>query len=162
MPSEIFGPDLETPIITPFLSCHTHELEGKVIGWDYFYNYRTKEQLANTNGMIEWSPVELNFMQYKVLNALCIKGKLKCAEIDEPLEEYEKYGYASKNELLQSIFKTGLAALDGEDIVLIMRGCQVIMIGDHFLAGDNNTGRFDNWLAKHFMEMQFGIKERNE
>lgn len=159
LPSEIFGPDLETPIINPFLSCHAHVQDGTVIGWDYYYNYRTKEQLANANGMSEWSPIELNFLQYKVMNALCIEGRLKSAEIDEPLEEYEKYGYASKDELLQSLCKTGLVALDGEDLILIIRGCQVVEVGDHFMAADNNSGRFDNWLAKHSMELLFGIKE---
>lgn len=153
LPSSIFGPDLKTPQIVPFLSCRVHEKNGRVIGWDYNYNYYTKAQLEDVKGSTEWSPVELNILQYNVVNALCIEGRLLISEIDESEEEYSKYGYRTRDDLVKSVCLTGLAAIDGDELVLIVRGCKVMMIGKRYLAADNNSGRFDNWLMEHSMDL---------
>lgn len=156
LPPGIFGADLETPQLSPFLSCRTHEDKGKVVGWDYYYNYRTREQLEEINGTIVWEPVELNFIQYKVLNVLCLYGILPIADIVEPEEEYRNHGYESKNKMIESLCRTGLVAQQGDNLVLITRECKVVMVGSHYLVADNNSGRFDNWLAEHSLELLFG------
>ena len=59
-------------------------------------------------------------------------------------------GYESLDAFIQSLCDTGLVARKGTGkICLLSRGCQVMMIGDKNIMGENISGRLDNWLMKH-------------
>ena len=71
-------------------------------------------------------------------------------------------GYKSLDDLIESLCKTGMVTKVGEHkIRLISRGCQVIMIDDKFIMGENISGRMDNWLMRHSSEFLPWMKQTN-
>lgn len=159
--SDIFGNDLDTPKMAPFLSCKI-TMHEEMIGWNYWYHEIDNNYLKSVNGTEEWEPVSLDEIQFGVMNALLKDGELDFSETPQIKKEIMDSGYKSIESLIQSLCETGMVArLDSNKIRLITRGCKVIMIGNKYLMGENNSGRFDNWIAKHINELIFcDIKER--
>lgn len=153
LPPDIFGEDLFTPKITPFLSCKVRRTEEGMIGWEYLYHGHTHKDLNSINGSVEWQPVFLNEIQYRIMNCLLVDGELEFNKIPKLQTDAVNFGYQSLETLIKSLCDTGLVAQDGNKLVLITNKCQVLMIGKHFIAADNNSGRLDNWLMKHFREL---------
>ncbi len=151
--STLFGEDLETPKVIPFLSCQATRKDDKV-GWNYVYHEYSKDDVESVNGTVEWQPFKLDVLQFSVMNVLCTDGEM---DIDkEPQLEGDALtaGYKSIDDFVQSLCDTGLVArVKDNKIRLISKGCKVIMFGDKLLAGENNSGRFDNWLLKHMDEL---------
>lgn len=152
LPPDIFGEDLETPRMAPFLSCKIGDMDG-VMGWNYWYHDYDKNELKSNDGMDEWQPFFLDEMQYRVMNVLCVDGVLDINEVSQIEKDALANGYSSVEELIQSLCSTGMVALVGErKLKLITRGCKVMMFGNKFIAGENISGRLDNWMNKHIEE----------
>ena len=153
LPPAIFGEDLETPRMAPFLSCQITNHDGRM-GWNYWYHEFDNDSLKSLNGTDEWQPTTLNEIQYRVMNVLCVDGKLDFSEVPQIKEDALSFGYESLDDLIHSLCETGMVAmLDDNRIELITRGCKVVMFGDKFLMGENNSGRFDNWIKRHMDEL---------
>lgn len=152
LPAYIFGEDLETPKMTPFMSCRIVQ-KGDRKGWELWYHDFEKKDLESVEGVLEWEPFYLDEIQYRVMNVLCADGGLDFSEVPSLEKDALESGYESLEALIQSLCKTGLVAKVGENkIRLLSRGCQVMMIGDKFIMGENISGRMDNWLTKHMGE----------
>lgn len=149
LPSEIFGDDLESPKMTPFLSCRIVQ-KGERRGWELWYHEFDKRDLESVQGTLEWEPFYLDAIQYRVMNVLCVDGEFDFNDVPSIEKDALESGYESVDALLQSLCKTGLVAKIGDaKIRLLSRGCQVMMIDDKFIMGENISGRMDNWLLKH-------------
>jgi hypothetical protein len=124
------------------------------MGWNYWYHEFDNDSLKSLNGTDEWQPTTLNEIQYRVMNVLCVDGKLDFSEVPQIKEDALSFGYESLDDLIHSLCETGMVAmLDDNRIELITRGCKVVMFGDKFLMGENNSGRFDNWIKRHMDEL---------
>ncbi len=153
LPPIIFGEDLDTPKMTPFLSCQITKHEN-MIGWNYWYHEFDNNSLKSVNGTDEWQPIILDEIQFRVMNVLCLNEVLDFSDVPQIEKDALDFGYESLDFLIQSLCKTGyVTRLDNNRICLITKGCQVMMIGDKYLMGENNSGRFDNWLMKHTNEL---------
>lgn len=150
LPQHIFGDDLTTPKMSKFLSCKI-EKQGNMTGWDYKYHFYKEDVLKSNNSFDEWQPDYLNYVQYRVMSILCTNGMLDLSKNPQIEKEAIDFGYKSLADLIDSLCNTGYVTKIGNNkIELISKGCQVIMMGDKFLIGENNSGRFTNWLIKHF------------
>ena len=153
LPPVIFGEDLETPKMTPFLSCRIAQ-KGERRGWELWYHDYEKTELESVNGTLEWEPFFLDEIQFSVMNILCMDGELDLAQTPSVEKDALEKGYDSLEDFVQSLCKTDLVAKVGPTkIQLISRGCQVMMVDDKFIMGENISGRMDNWLLKHSAEM---------
>lgn len=149
LPSVIFGDDLESPKMTPFLSCRIVQ-KGERKGWELWYHEYGKKDLESVHGTLEWEPFFLDDIQFRVMNILCLDGELDFSEVPSVEKDALEAGYESLDALIQSLCDTGLVARKGTGkICLLSRGCQVMMIGDKNIMGENISGRLDNWLMKH-------------
>lgn len=152
LPSVIFGDDLESPKMTPFLSCRIVQ-KGERKGWELWYHEYGKKDLESVQGTLEWEPFFLDDIQFRVMNILCLDGELDFSEVPSVEKDALEAGYESLDALIQSLCDTGLVARKGSGkICLLSRGCQVMMIGDKNIMGENISGRLDNWLMKHAEE----------
>lgn len=161
LPSVIFGEDLETPKMTPFLSCRILQ-KGERIGWELWYHDYVKKDLESNSGTLEWEPFFLDEIQFRVMNILCMDGDFDFKEVPSVEKDAVEAGYKSLDDLIESLCKTGMVTKIGEHkIRLISRGCQVIMIDDKFIMGENISGRMDNWLMRHSSEFLPWMKQTN-
>lgn len=161
LPSVIFGDDLESPKMTPFLSCQI-TMQGDMMGWNYLYHDFEKKDLESNEGTIEWEPFYIDDIQFRVMNILCACGEFDFAEVPVIEKDALKAGYESLDALIKSLCDTGMVArVDQNKIRLISRGCQVMMIGDKNIMGENNSGRMDNWLMKHMDKIMPWAKPKN-
>ena len=153
LPPYIFGDDLETPKMTPFLLGRITK-KGDRMGWIYYYNDVDEHELNSINGTVEWHPTYLDEIQYRVMNLLCIDGELDFSEIPSIEKDAQVFGYETLDTLIQSLCDTGMVArVDANRVRLISSHCQVMMIDDKYIMGENTSGRFDNWLIKHSSEI---------
>ncbi len=161
LPPSIFGDDLETPKIKPFLSCQITR-RGNLIGWNYKYHFRTKKELDAVEGAVEWEPILIDKIQYTVMNHLCVCGELELPELLAFEKEAFNAGYLSLDSLIQSLCNTGMVARTGDHkIQLSTRGFKMVMIGDKYYMGENNSGTFDNWLLRHSNNMLAKMPEKD-
>lgn len=152
----IFGEDLNTPMPSPYLAARIKETSSGAFGWEYNYIGLTSKELNVNEGTVEWKPAELDMDQYSVMSIICSEGYF---EMDEKLaEDLKGTKYNNVEDFAQSLVNTGLVAWEGNRLMALVPGITVTMIGDKFLAGENRTGRFDNWLMKHSFELLFGNK----
>ena len=152
LPSEIFGDDLETPKMTPFLSCQITK-QGELKGWNYWYHEFDKDSLNSINGTTEWQPFFLDELQFRIMSMLCNYNEIDISKVPQIEKEASERGYISLDAFIHSLCDTGMVArVEANTVRLISKKCQVIMIGDKYLMGENNSGRFDNWLIKHMKD----------
>lgn len=152
LPVSIFGDDLETPKLKPFLACKIAK-QGDRMGWCYFYYPMSKQELNSITGTVEWQPTFLDEIQYRVMNMLCYDGELDFSEVPQIEIDAKEFGYPSLEELIQSLCNTGIVArTDTNKIRLLTQDCQVMMINDKFVMGES-AERLNNWLIKHSAEI---------
>lgn len=149
LPNDIFGEDLQTPALSPFLSCRTHIEDGKAIGWDYEYFDRDDSFLRDNNEIQEWKPVELDIAQFAVISELCKKSSIDTRG-DKDLEDFvKKNGYMDLQSFIDGLIKTKLVSCVEGRLTLLTKQCQCFIHGDKFYAADNDSGRLNNWLIKN-------------
>lgn len=152
LPNLIFGPDLDTPKMTPFLSGRIAK-KGDRMGWEYWYHFFDKKDLESIEGTFEWNPTFLDEIQYRVMNVLCLDGELDFDEVPSIEKDAREYGYLTVDDLIKSLCDTGMVArIDTKKIRLLTRDCQVMMLGDKFIMGESSD-RLNNWLIRHSDEM---------
>lgn len=159
LPNLIFGEDLETPKMTPFLACKIAK-QGNMMGWCYLYHPFTKEDLNSVDGTVEWQPTFLDEMQYRVMNVLCSDGILDFSEVPQIEIDAKEFGYQSIDDLINSLCDTGMVAkIDANKIRLLARDCQVMMIDDKYVMGESSD-RLNFWLMKHQEEIFPWMKKK--
>lgn len=147
--SGLFGEDLEIERLSPFLEAKPvlAEAAHEKPGWIYRKIPMTAKQLAQGADHTEWQPVELDDVQFAVVERLCSED---VSITDPELLAYLETQGRERDVFFQSLINTTLVARDGERLVLTTRECAIFLLPDgRTVAGENNTGRLTRWLERY-------------
>jgi hypothetical protein len=148
IPDDIFGDDLNMEPATRFLDCRMQELNGYQ-GWEYNNILISDENLKANTEVTQWQPVELDITQHIIISHLCNKGEIDL-ETDKDLENFVIEGsYISLADFLEKLKATGLVYVENLKLKLLTDQCQcAVLPSGKFVAGENKSGRFTNWMMK--------------
>lgn len=148
LPQDIFGEDLQKEPATVFLRIR-YKRDENTEGWEYDYWPASDKQLNDNYEVEEWKPVELDNVQFSVLQVLSRKGLVNWAE-DKELHEYViKEGYSSIEEFISKFCATRLVCCEGNYIKYLTDECVCVCCGGIWYAADNKDNRLMNWVMKH-------------
>ena len=148
LPSVLFGEDLKTPCLSPFLDARIHKDKGAPIGWDYDYQDLTAKRLLQNNVIEEWKPVEIDETQWVILGELGEKGSV-CIKDNKDLERFViQGGYSDLNDFIDKLLATRLVTIDGDNIRFLTYQCDRVCVKGKWYAAENITGRLNNWAIK--------------
>lgn len=144
----LWDDDLSLENMNFFIRCKPMDVpEGK--GWEYRYEEIPKSVLENIACSKKWEPVYLDDNQYLVLNMVCSKGRQNIKDFD--FLNYLKKEGISIDDFISTLLKTGLFAMDDNDLVLIAENCtSMILPSGDIVAAENNTGRLTKWLKEYY------------
>lgn len=150
IPHSIFGEDLRLEPANRFLDGRIQKLDEQV-GWEYKpYPIKNKELKTNKQ-FAEWSPIELDFTQYRVIARLCVENEIDLSVAAKLEREVIRDGYLSLAEFLEKLEITGLVYIENQKLKLLTDQCQpVILPNGKLVAGENKSGRVTNWIMKNF------------
>ena len=159
LPNLIFGEDLDTPKMIPFLSGRIAK-KGDRMGWEYWYHCYGKKDLESVEGTVEWQPKYLDEIQFRVMFYLCEEGELDFAKEPQIEKDAQEFGYLTIDDLVKSLCDTGVVAKIGPNkIRLLTQDCQVMMLDDKYIMGESSD-RLNNWLIKHSEEVMPWMKKK--
>ena len=146
--SDIFGEDLIIEPINIFLDSHSKEYCGK-LGWEYKYIFFNAKSLKSHSHIENWKPIEIDIAQHVIIAELCKYGEINLVTD----KEFEKFvlanGYSSLAEFLERLIKTGLVFVENSILKLLTDVCRcAVLPSGKFVAGEDKSGRFTNWLMK--------------
>ena len=145
LPSILFGEDLKTPCLSPFLDAKIHKDKGTPIGWDYGYKVMTSQELSQNNIIEEWKPVEIDKVQWVILGELGEKGSV-CRKDNKELECFViQEGYSDLNDFIDKLLATRLVTIDSDNLRLLTYKCDRVCVKGKWYAAENVTGRLTNW-----------------
>lgn len=151
LPQDIFGEDLQKEPATVFLRIRYKRNESTE-GWEYDYWPASEKQLNDNYEVEEWKPVEIDQVQFSVLQVMRRKGQVNWAE-DKELHEYViKEGYSSIEDFLAKFCATRLVCCEGNYIKYLTDECVCVCCGDKWYAADNKDNRLMNWVMKQRAE----------
>lgn len=146
--SDIFGEDLETPCLSPFLDAKIHQDKGLPIGWDYNCHVLSDRCLSQNNIIDEWQPVEIDEAQWVILGELGEKGSVNMKN-DKSLENFViQKGYSDLDDFINKLIATQLVTIDGDNLTLLTYHCDRICIEGKWYAGENVNGKLTKWAMK--------------
>ena len=148
LPSILFGEDLKTPCLSPFLDAKIHKDKGTPIGWDYGYKVMTTQELSQNNIIEEWKPVEIDKAQWVILGEIKKQGSV-CIKDNKDLERFViQGGYSDLNDFIDKLLATRLVTIDGDNLKLLTYQCDRVCVKGKWYAAENVTGRLTNWAMK--------------
>lgn len=148
LPSFIFGEDLKTPCLSPFLDAKIHNDNGSPIGWEYNYRALTAQELSLNNIIEEWKPVEIDKAQWVILGELGNKGSV-CIKDNNDLECFViQEEYSDLNDFIDKLLATRLVTIDSDNLKLLTYQCDRVCVKGKWYAAENVTGRLYNWAMK--------------
>jgi len=142
---ESFLADLSVERVSPLLWCKAVEQRGQK-GWRFWFDVINQKVLQEQSPPRQWEPFVVTEAQFKVMNALCIEGKLS---LDHPLIRD-----LSVNEKLDlnALFDMRLIAKKDDGIVLLTRLCRcAIMPSGVLVVGDDSSGRMTAWVEREIL-----------
>ena len=152
LPSILFGEDLKTPCLSPFLDAKIHKDKGTPIGWDYGYKVMTSQELSQNNIIEEWKPVEIDKVQWVILGELGEKGSV-CIKDNKDLECFViQEGYSDLNDFIDKLLATRLVTIDSDNLRLLTYKCDRVCVKGKWYAAENVTGRLTNWAMTQIQE----------
>ncbi|MDY5665657.1 MAG: DUF6602 domain-containing protein [Alloprevotella sp.] len=152
LPSILFGEDLKTPCLSPFLDAKIHKDKGTPIGWDYGYKVMTTQELSQNNIIEEWKPVEIDKVQWVILGELGEKGSV-CIKDNKELECFViQEGYSDLNDFIDKLLATRLVTIDSDNLRLLTYKCDRVCVKGKWYAAENVTGRLTNWAMTQIQE----------
>jgi hypothetical protein len=106
-------------------------------------------ELDNAPFFQDWQPVFLNEIQAAIIQELLL-GKEYIDIYDYTMADFVDKFNLSLDALVKSLIDTGLVSCDDNKLRLLTRLCRIAFLpsGD-IVAGEDNSGRFSNWLSKH-------------
>lgn len=149
IPTEIFGEDLSMEPATRYLDCRLQKL-GEHLGWEYNNILVSNKKLKENTEVTEWQPVELDEIQHCIVSHLCNKEEIDL-EADKQLEPFvvKEGKYNSLTDFIEKLKLTGLVFVENNKLRLLTDQCQcAIMPNGKYVAGENKSGRFTNWMMK--------------
>ncbi|WP_219703613.1 DUF6602 domain-containing protein [Marinomonas lutimaris] len=117
-------------------------------GWMFKYDELSKDTLESRTSSIEWNPVEVTSSVYAIFHQL--------TQSDVYTKEPDFIAFAEKeagsvSEFIDQITSTNFAAYDGECLSLNSENLIAAALRDgRFVLAENNSGRFDVWLASNY------------
>lgn len=148
LPSFLFGNDLKTPCLSPFLYAKIHIDKDTPIGWDYEYQVMTAKELSQNKIIEEWSPIEIDEAQWVILGEL-EKNGMVCIKNNKELEHFVIHeGYSDLDDFIEKLLKTRLVTIDGDNLRLLTNQCDRVCIKGKWYAAENVTGRLNDWAMK--------------
>lgn len=143
-----WGEDLLSENLHPFIMARIKK-EKELVGWEYNYQDFSKKSLDEIPFYKKWKPIALTEIQFTVINLLC-EGQFIRLSDDDFINFITTNGY-SLDEFKNSLIDTGLVGIEGEEIKLITKECQCIILPDgRFIAAENNSGRLTRWISKNY------------
>lgn len=150
LPSSIFGEDLQMEGSNAFLSANSVIVDG-MRGWNYHYTGLREFTLAeHANDSLDWSPVQLTFEQFHILNYLCKYEFIKLHRIRRVLSLGEDEVF-DVDSLIQFLKNADLVYIYADkELRLLTQKCQTLIMPDgNYYAADNKTGRLTRWSEKN-------------
>lgn len=152
LPSILFGEDLKTPCLSPFLDAKIHKDKGTPIGWDYGYKVMTTQKLSQNNSIEEWKPVEIDKAQWVILGEIGKQGSV-CIKDNKDLERFViQGGYSDLNDFIDKLLATRLVTIDSDNLRLLTYKCDRVCVKGKWYAAENVTGRLTNWAMTQIQE----------
>lgn len=148
--SSIFGEDLELEGSNPYLSANIVWADG-MRGWNYHYTTYSRSVLkGQVGGSMGWSPVQLSFDQFQIINYLCKNQSLKLHKIRRALALSDDPDF-NVEDFIASLINTGLVYLyASRELRLLTEACRTIIMPDgNYYAADDKTGRLTRWAFKN-------------
>lgn len=145
-----WGDDLEMEGLNEFLRAKAVIKEDQG-GWMFKYDELSKETLESRTSTIEWEPVEVTSSVYAIFHQLT-KSDIYTKEPD--FVEFAEKEAGSVSDFIDQITATNFAAYDGESLSLNSENLIAAVLPDgRFVLAENNSGRFDAWLASNYWKI---------
>ncbi|NGN96571.1 hypothetical protein G5S52_02540 [Grimontia sp. S25] len=142
-----WGDDLEMEGLNEFLRAKAVIKEDQG-GWMFKYDELSKETLESRTSTIEWEPVEVTSSVYAIFHQLT-KSDVYTKELD--FIEFAEKEAGSVSDFIDQITSTNFATYDGESLSLNSENLIAAVLPDgRFVLAENNSGRFDAWLASNY------------
>lgn len=154
---DIFGEDLETDTLSPFLACRA-EQNGAQQGWRYENLKWSREKLAGASEHEAWHPAVLNELEFELVNRLC-QGVAVNLKDPGLLARLKREGQTVES-VTKSLNEKMLTMVDGDSLKLITDQCSCMILPDgRFVAAENKSGRLMRYALKAVEESRRGAKK---
>lgn len=146
-----WGDDLVVQTGRGFIFGEGVERNGRT-GWHMTYVRPSEAELSAIEPELEWEPWYLSQHEFVLVNRLCAGLTVDFA--DQNLVDWLTNDGIDPDVIKGSLVGTRLVASAGSEIRLITRSCAcAILSTGELVAGDNNTGRLERWIAIHDSRM---------
>ena len=145
MASSVFDDDVWLSSFARLLSARFVS-KGAQQGWEYQVTSATDLELQQPTDEKLWEPVFLDLPQFVVVTRLCKEENI---DLTEPkLVLFLKEHGWDLDAMVKSLNTKGLAARDGNQLVLLTRGCSCVILPDgRYVAGENIANQLSKWVA---------------
>ncbi len=147
LPNSVFDDDVWLESFAHLLSVkHVRKNDGTQ-GWAYSITTASDNDLNQPDEPSLWEPAFIDLTQHFVITRLCAEGEVDL--LDPDLESYlSKEGYTIDS-LVDSLNSVGLAAREGDRLLLLTRGCASAFLPDgRIVAGENVGGQLMKWMNR--------------
>ncbi|MDX9756588.1 MAG: hypothetical protein RBT52_03680 [Sulfurimonas sp.] len=143
-----WGEDLTSENFSLFLSGKIRK-QNDQFGWEYRHHDFDHKTLSIQPATKEWEPTYVSNSQFVIFNQLC-GGDTVCIDDHELITYLEQEG-ENPLDFFNSLVRTGLVAIRDKELRLTTEQCQcAILPNGKYAVAENNSGRFTNWVHKHF------------
>lgn len=149
--SEIFGDDFDDEPLHPFLFCKEKKIDDDNWGWEFYYHYLTRKQLASPLIPKPWAPIEVNKAQYKFLNLL---GRVESLNLEDiRFKKFISDNSLNVSEFIATLLKTKLIYVDENNIGLLTDELHTGFTPDgKVYAGENKNGEMIRYFLKEIQK----------
>jgi len=136
---------VEQEAMSPCLRARAVQKDGRS-GWEYIYDDLSEKTLRERGETYAWEPTELTTKQFHVINLLCRGASVR--EDDPTFIEYVSKEPGGMDAFVNSLIATQLVARNGPELALTTIECTALITPEgKFVAGENNAGQMNYWLA---------------
>jgi len=149
LPNFVFNDDVWLESFAQFLSAKYVYQDNETSSWVYEITSASDDDLNHLKEPSLWKPTFIDSMQDIVITRLCAEGEVNL--LDPALKiELSKNGYTI-DRLVDSLNSEGLAAREGDRLLLLTRGCARAFLPDgRIVAGENIGGQLEKWINRNF------------
>ncbi|WP_305460914.1 DUF6602 domain-containing protein [Photobacterium leiognathi] len=142
-----WGDDIEMEGLNEFLRAKPIVTEEQG-GWMFKYDKLSKATLEQRSSVIEWHPVEVDTTMFVIFQHLT-QGEVSVKDPD-----FIKFVTADSDnveEFIEKMTSTNYVAFGSDTLSLTTKKLVIATLPDgRFVVAENNSGRFEQWLGKHF------------
>ena len=144
LPATLFDDDAFLQPMARFIDARPTRI-GDQGGWMYRVTNASPKVLEEEPEPSRWEPVIVDQTQFVILNRLCGEERIQLNDPD--LANFLSAGGYTVGSFVQSLNNLGLAARDGDTLVLLTRGCTCAILPDgRFAVAENVAGQFTRWM----------------